>query len=126
MANRTKKRTPPGAAALAARVRVVLSTAPARVAAELARALVRGRHATCVNVVPGATSVYRWKGRVESSRESILVIKTSGDRVKALLAMLEATHPYEVPEAVVLRPVLGLPKYLAWLLHPDDGVRHNP
>ena len=38
--------------------------------------LVRERLDACVNVVPGVSSLYRWKGKVEEEREVLLVIKS--------------------------------------------------
>ena len=95
--------------------RVVLVTAPPRRAPALARALVRRRLAACVNLVPGVRSVYRWKGRVEEARETLLVAKTTAARVPALLAAIAELHPYEVPEGIALPVVAGLAPYLRWI-----------
>lgn len=95
---------------------VALSTAPsAEVAEQLARALVGEGLAACVNVVPGVTSYYRWKGELQRDAEWLLVIKTRAARLEALKAALARLHPYEVPELVALKVEDGLPPYLAWL-----------
>jgi periplasmic divalent cation tolerance protein len=99
----------------AASVRVVVSTAPARDAARLARTLVAERLAACVSRVDGLRSTYRWKGRVESAREVLLVAKTSARKARACLARLAQAHPYEVPEGIVLAPSAGLHAYLRWV-----------
>lgn len=96
-------------------VRVVLVTAPPREARRLARALVDRRAAACVNLVPGVRSVYRWKGRVEEARETLLVIKTAASRVPDLLAAVRELHPYDVPEGIALPVVEGLEPYLKWV-----------
>jgi len=96
-------------------LRVVLVTAPPRRARALARALVERRVAACVNLVPGVGSVYRWKGRVEETRETLLVAKTTAARLPALLAAVEALHPHDVPEAIALPVAAGLAPYLAWV-----------
>jgi periplasmic divalent cation tolerance protein len=85
----------------------------------IARALVEGRLAACVNVVPRIVSVYRWKGAVERDEESLLVIKTRAERFEALRAAIVARHAYEVPEIVALPLVGGHAPYLAWL---DESV----
>ena len=101
----------------ASAARVVFVTAPdLAVARRLARELVGGRIAACVNLVEGLTSIYRWKGAVEEEREVLLVVKTSAKRVPALEAHLARHHPYEVPECVALEPASVAPAYLAWLL----------
>jgi periplasmic divalent cation tolerance protein len=95
---------------------VVLSAVGAPPDAQrIARALVEERLAACVNVVPGITSIYRWKGTVEQEPELMLVIKTLGERVEQLKARLVELHPYELPELVVIPIGGGHAPYLAWL-----------
>lgn len=95
---------------------VVLSTCSSEEEAEkLARSLVAQRVAACVNVIPKVRSYYRWKGALESTDEYLLVVKSSRDRMPALLASLEKEHSYEVPEAIALPVVDGAANYLNWL-----------
>lgn len=97
---------------------VVLSTLPDDDrAAAIARALVDDGVAACVNLVPGVRSIYRWEGTVADDREQLAIIKTTRERVDALIARLRALHPYEVPEAVVVPVVGGHAPYLAWVAH---------
>ena len=97
-------------------VRVLLSTAPDSATADrLARTLVDERLAACVNVVPGVRSTYRWQGAVEAADELLLVIKTTAAAADAAAARLEALHPYDVPEVLVLTPGAGSTAYLAWI-----------
>jgi periplasmic divalent cation tolerance protein len=94
---------------------VVLTTCAAEADAErLARALVEGRLAACVNVVPGVRSFYRWKGEVDSGVEFLLIVKTSRDLFPALRAEMEKLHPYELPELLALPVVAGAENYLSW------------
>ena len=46
-------------------------------AEKIARMLVEARLAACVNIVPGARSIYRWQGAIESAAEWLLIIKSS-------------------------------------------------
>ena len=105
--------------------RIFVSTAPAEVAPKLARALVDERLAACVNILPGARSVYSWKGETCDDAESVLLIKTTAERGAALAARLVELHPYEVPELVALELVdgEGNPEYLAWVA---DSVSPRP
>jgi periplasmic divalent cation tolerance protein len=95
--------------------RIVFATATPGVAQALARTLVERRLAACVNVVPGVVSIYRWQGEVHADPESLIVIKTTRDRLADLLAALHELHPYEVPEALVVAPESGAAPYLRWL-----------
>ncbi len=95
---------------------VVLTTCDSEeLAGQIAAALVEKRLAACVQVLPGATSVYRWKGSVERAAEVLVLIKTR----RSLLAEVEATvsrlHSYEVPELIALPVVDGAANYLSWM-----------
>jgi periplasmic divalent cation tolerance protein len=95
---------------------VALSTVATEADADrIARSLVEKGLAACVNVVPGLVSVYRWKGKVEREPETLLVIKTHGERFEELKAALLAEHPYELPELVALPIAAGHEPYLEWL-----------
>src|SRR4051812_42458716 len=97
---------------------VVLTTcAKAEDAERLARALVSGQFAACVNVVPQIRSFYRWKGELEIEDEFLLIVKTSRDLFDALKVEIEKLHPYEVPEVVALPIVAGAENYLNWMEH---------
>lgn len=95
--------------------RVVLITAPdLGVARRLARALVDERLAACANLVPGVTSVYRWRGAVEEGSEVLLVVKTRAEDLPALERRVAELHPYDVPEIVALHPAHVEAAYLRW------------
>ena len=95
---------------------VVLTTCAVEADAErMARALVEGRLAACVNVVPGVRSFYHWKGAMESGEEFLLIIKTSRDLFGPLREEMEKLHPYELPELLALPVVAGAENYLSWL-----------
>lgn len=96
---------------------VILCTCPDDATArDLAGRVVEEKLAACVNILPGLTSVYEWQGRVETDPETLLIIKTAGDRVAALTDRLATLHPYDVPEVIALPIEAGLPAYLQWLV----------
>jgi periplasmic divalent cation tolerance protein len=103
-------------------VRVALVTAPTSAAPDLARALVEGRVAACVNVVPGVRSVYRWNGAVEEADEAMLVIKVDAARAASLPERVAELHPHDVPEVLVFEVAEGLPAYLSWVIENTVGV----
>ncbi len=105
----------------ASRCVVVLVTCPNRRTAEtIARALVEERLAACANIVPGLTSVYRWKGDICRDREVLTLLKTRRSRFAALARRVRELHPYSVPEIVALPLVAGSPPYLAWVMDSTD------
>jgi len=98
------------------RIVVVLVTCPTpAVGRRLARELVRLRLAACVNVLPGVESVFRWRGKVDRSREALLVIKTTRARFAALRRKVLSLHPYDLPEVIALPVAAGHPPYLRWV-----------
>ncbi|HTR38106.1 MAG TPA: divalent-cation tolerance protein CutA [Bryobacteraceae bacterium] len=97
---------------------VVLSTcASPKEAHRVAHALVEKRLAACVNILPGARSVYHWKDAVEDEEEVLLVIKTSRELFDRLRSEIERLHTYELPEVIALPIVDGSQGYLTWLDH---------
>ena len=84
-------------------------------AKELAKRLVAARLAACVNILPGLTSVYEWKGAAESDSELLLLAKTTEAGYPALEKALREAHPYELPEIICVPIVAGLSGYLKWI-----------
>ena len=81
----------------------------------LANTLIDEALAGCINIVPGLTSIYHWKGKRESGTEELLLIKTSKEKYLALETRICELHPYELPEIIAVSMETGLPGYLAWL-----------
>lgn len=101
---------------------LVLSTCPdADTAQRLARTLVEDRLAACVSIVGPVTSIYRWRGAVETAGEVLLLAKTRADRYAALEQAMRALHPYEVPEIVAVPIEQGLHDYLDWVRSCTDA-----
>jgi periplasmic divalent cation tolerance protein len=83
-------------------------------AQELARALLDGRLAACVQVEPGLQSCYRWQGRLCEDAEVRLTIKTLPALLPALERFFTERHPYEVPQFLAVRMAASA-AYAAWV-----------
>lgn len=95
---------------------IVLCTVPDRETAEhIAANLVTEQLAACVNIVPGVTSVYRWKDSIEKDAELLLIIKTHSTVFATLTDRIKTLHPYELPEIIAVPITDGLPEYLDWI-----------
>jgi len=81
----------------------------------LARALVESRLAACVNRVRAVQSIYRWQGKIESSDEELLIVKTRRDLFERLKEKIQQLHSYQVPEIIALPIIEGNENYLRWL-----------
>ena len=84
-------------------------------ARRIAAILVEERLVACVNLLPNVESIYRWKGSVESAKETCGILKTTRDRVTDLESRYRSLHSYETPEFLVFRVDGGSSGYLAWL-----------
>jgi len=98
-------------------MRLILTTfASSDDAARVIRQLVEERVIACGTILPGARSIYAWKGEIEDASEVVVFLKTSLDGLQKAQERLLALHPYETAECVVLAPDQVAPKYRDWVL----------
>ena len=101
---------------MAEKILLALSTFPDReTAREISTELVTKKLAACANILPAVESIYRWKGKIESGNETLVLFKLSEDRQSAFQKELRSLHPYEVPEIIFVPISSGLPEYLRWV-----------
>jgi periplasmic divalent cation tolerance protein len=81
----------------------------------LAREMIRLRLAACANVLPAATSFYRWEGRMEEATEVPVLFKSTRERYAELERAIRDRHPYTVPEIIAWALDPGSSEYLAWV-----------
>lgn len=81
----------------------------------LAKGLVEGGLAACVQVLPQMRSIYRWKGEVQDDSEHLLLIKTVAERFAAVEEYLKANHSYDEPEIVAVPTSYVSDGYLKWV-----------
>ena len=97
-------------------VLLALSTFPdIETARRIARQLVTENFAACANIIPAIESIYRWKGKVESGDEVLVIFKVAAGCYSEFETKLRGLHPYEVPEIVACKIDHGLPEYLSWV-----------
>ena len=81
----------------------------------LGRGMVEAGLAGCVNIFPTMTSVYVWKGVMETSEEAVMILKLAGEGTDRAVAHIVANHPYENPAVLVLPVLAGSEDYIAWV-----------
>ena len=81
----------------------------------LARVLIAGRFAACVNVGAPVESMYHWRGKIETATEFPVMCKTTASRYAAVEAAIRAHHPYELPDIVAIPIIDGYAPYLEWI-----------
>jgi periplasmic divalent cation tolerance protein len=81
----------------------------------IAESLVKGKKAACVNIVPRVDSLFWWEGKLDSARESLLLVKTKASLFPEVVELVKRTHSYEVPEIIAFPIVAGSDDYVKWL-----------
>jgi periplasmic divalent cation tolerance protein len=95
---------------------VLVTCASLSEARKISRSLLQKRLAACVNIHSAPIeSIYRWKGKIETTREHLLLIKTTTRRLKSLEREVLRLHSYETPEFLVLSISAASKGYLRWL-----------
>jgi len=101
---------------MAEKILLALSTFPdAETARRISNQLVSERFAACANILSAVESIYRWKEKIETGSETLVLFKLSEDRQSAFQEKLRSLHPYEVPEIIFAPVSSGLPEYLRWV-----------
>jgi len=94
---------------------IFITAAGEEEAKKLTKVLIEEKLAACVNILSGVESLYWWKGKIESSKEWMLVVKTQKKMVNKIVNRVKEIHSYEVPEVIALPIVGGNKDYLQWI-----------
>jgi len=94
---------------------VFLTAASSSEAKLLAAALINGRFASCVQILPQVESVYRWEGKVRYEGEVLLFVKTTANKFEELEREVRRLHSYQVPEILAVPVMLISEPHLNWL-----------
>lgn len=86
----------------------------------ISRALLKERLVACVNIIGKIESLFWWKGKIDNSKEFLLIIKSKKSRLGKIIKLVRSKHSYEVPEIIALPIVSGEKSYLRWL---DESVK---
>ena|SRR6266513_1563639 len=101
---------------MAEQVLLALSTFPdAKTARRISNEVVTEKLAACANILPNIESIYRWKAKIETANETLVLFKMSENRYEQFQNKLRSLHPYEVPEIICVKIDNGLPEYLSWV-----------
>ena len=96
-------------------IEVITTTETREDADRIARSLVDGRLAVCVQIDGPITSIYRWNDQIETSQEWRLTAKSRRDLFERVEGAIREMHPYEVPQILAVPIAAGSSAYLAWL-----------
>ncbi|NQT46628.1 MAG: divalent-cation tolerance protein CutA [Candidatus Omnitrophica bacterium] len=95
---------------------VIFVTTPSiSLARKISKTLISKRLVACSNIVKGVNSIFFWKGRVEDSKECLLIMKSQERLFKKIEKEVRRLHNYEVPEVIAIPIVDGSKPYLDWV-----------
>jgi periplasmic divalent cation tolerance protein len=98
---------------------VIITTETDSEAHKIADVLLDQKKAACVNIVPRVDSRFWWEGKIDSARESLLIVKTKASLLDEVVNLVKQNHSYSVPEVIALPITGGNPDYLSWI---DEGA----
>src|SRR5512139_1092229 len=90
---------------------VITSVGTEQQAVEISEELVARRLATCVNIIPCLRSIYRWKGKICTDSEYLLMVKTREALFAAVGEAIRELHSYELPEILEFRVTNAEPNF---------------
>ncbi|MEM3730373.1 MAG: divalent-cation tolerance protein CutA [Candidatus Bathyarchaeia archaeon] len=99
---------------------VIVAAANKAEAEKIAQALLNERLIACANIISGVHSLFRWQGKIESTEESVILMKTRKDLFSKISERVKALHSYQVPEIIATPIVEGFDAYLKWL---DESLK---
>ena len=94
---------------------IFITTGTEEEAHKIAELLLSKRKAACVNIVPRVDSSFWWQDKLDSARESLLIIKTRASLLQQVIALVKEVHSYSVPEIIALPIIGGNQDYLKWI-----------
>ena len=97
------------------KVVIFITTGTDEEAQKIAEVLLKKRKAACVNMVPGVSSRFWWKGHLDSDQESLLIVKAKASMLDEIVGLVKEVHSYDVPEVIALPIIGGNSYYLDWI-----------
>ena len=84
-------------------------------AKEIASQLLSKKMVACANIFAPHLSVYEWNGKIESSDECVMILKTTVEQAAAAEEMLLELHPYDCPCVLTLNTDKTNSQFLDWV-----------
>lgn len=95
---------------------IAITTVPTRREAdEIAKKLVEGALAACVQIDGPITSHYTWQGKHETADEFRIFIKTLSHKLDDVADAVHRQHPYDTPQWVVIGLIEASAAYDNWV-----------
>jgi periplasmic divalent cation tolerance protein len=99
---------------------IFITTSNKKEAKHIAQQLIKSKLAACVNITDKIESLFRWQGKVDQAKETLLIIKSRKEKLARIIKAVKSLHSYEVPEIIALPVIDGYKPYLNWI---NDSIR---
>jgi periplasmic divalent cation tolerance protein len=93
---------------------IVVPIADEHAAQSIARRLIEGKLAICINLIKGVRSFYMWEGKMANAAEDLMLIKVfqcHADEVEKLVAEM---HHYKIPAILRIEIEQVNSAFLTW------------
>ena len=102
------------------RPKLIITTLPKNKCKLFIGELLNQRLIACANLIDNVQSMYWWKNKITTDSETMVMMKTTKKKIKAIKNFFLGNHPYETPELIVL-DIQAEQKYLEWLKKETDS-----
>lgn len=99
---------------------IFITCADKKEADKISGQLIKNRLVACVNIMDKIESVFRWQGKIDRSKEALLIIKSKKAKLAKIIKVVRSIHSYECPEIIAIPVIAGYKPYLRWI---DESVR---
>lgn len=99
---------------------IFITASSAEEGEKISKSLLEEKLVACVNILPQVNSSYWWQGKIETSKEVMLIAKTSDSLVNNVIERVKQIHSYDVPEIIAVSITGGNKDYLKWI---SDSVK---
>lgn len=100
---------------------VFITTSSTNEAEKIVGRLLTERLIACANMIPQIESRYWWKGKIDTSKECLLIAKSDISKLSSIIELVKKIHSYEVPEIISLPIIGGNSEYLKWIDREING-----
>jgi periplasmic divalent cation tolerance protein len=94
---------------------VLVTTKNKTEARKIANGLLTDKLIACANIIDRVESLFSWKGKLDQSKEALMVIKTQQKLFKKVISKVKLLHSYQTPEIIALPIIAGSQDYLKWV-----------
>ena len=84
-------------------------------AIEMANQCLERKLIACANIVPETISIYEWKNKIEQTKETIAIFKTTKDKKEILSKFIKENHQYDCPCIAALEIEILNKDFSTWI-----------